>query len=468
MLVEDLKNTIVVILSGGLGTRLRWATHETPKPALSFGGKFRIIDFGICNAINSGVQHIEILAQFASSRLQEHVKNLGFYSTLFVPFQIEVRTPQHRSKDEITYTNTANAVYQDIDELRKAKDKDSVLVIPGDAICKMDYRVMVAHHRQAKSDFTIAGMWVPRKEAHHFGIIEFDDEGDAIGFYEKPGPKKKIRTNAEGKVFASIGVYYADKEFMIKTLEEDHERVNSGHDFGNDVIPWLIKHTSARVVSYDIESHTIKGENGPYWRDVGRLNQLLEAELDLVRINPGLNIYNDREWPLKSTAPSTAASAKLVEFEGEHYADTWKHMIAAEVESYVVERAGEEASKDLIPLFTDMIEHLKYVRIPGLTLAGNCILDFPCNFDIVSLAYGVRVGRYSYLSETVVHPNVVIGEHVKTKRVIILDKAVIPSGWEIGFDPKLDEERGFYVEVDDDGQVVVLVPRGYRAPEHLL
>lgn len=412
--VSDLHDVIVVILAGGKGTRLGELTRRMPKPGVPFAGKQRIIDFSLWNALHSGADRILILSQYGHDEISDHVEALGLTS---VPHgkRVSVIPPTHYEGQSV-YTHTANAVFQNINRLRQ-HPAHHVLILSGDHVYKMDYRPMLQRHVTSGADFTVCSMGVTREEAQHFGILQVDDAGVVRSFREKPKDLSEER-----EYCASLGIYVADKDVLIDVLTRDAADTESNHDFGGDIIPALIRGdygTDKVVGSYSFGSHVIEGENGPYWRDVGRLTEYLDAHLDLVAVRPVLNMYN-RHWPIMS-APDGEPGMKVTPLP--------------DVQGWTQRRHA-------------------------FTAAGGTVLDWPFNLERVVIGRRVHIGEQSDIVDSVIHSDVHIGRHVMMKRVIVMERAIIPDGTTIGFDAKQDESRGYKIYADDG---IVIVP----SPEYV-
>lgn len=410
-LVTDLSNTLVIVLAGGKGTRLGELTRRMPKPAIPFGGKLRIIDFSLFNAINSGADEILVLTQYGHWDLQRHIEALNLTSMAHGK-RVSV-VPPHYYEGQGVYTHTANAVFQNIEAVLRSGAKH-VLILSGDHVYKMDYRQMLRQHLASGSDFTVCTMNVTRADAHRFGILETDGEGFVTHFREKPKDLSQERPYA-----ASLGIYLADTTTLIDVLRRDAADKRSSHDFGTNIIPALIRGdhgNNMRVGTYDFASHVIPGENGPYWRDVGVLKDYISANLDQTALNPELNLYN-QGWP------------------------------------FMTVQDGEPNMK-FVPL-PDVPSWPQ--RCLQFTAAGGTTIDWPVNLERVVMGRRVHIGEQSMLEDSVIHSGARIGRHVHMHRTIVMEDAVIPDGTMIGYDPDMDRERGCHV-YPEDGVVIVPSP----------
>ncbi|QGJ71311.1 Glucose-1-phosphate adenylyltransferase [Planctomycetales bacterium 10988] len=400
---------LAVILAGGKGSRLEPLTRDRAKPAVPFGGSYRIIDFALSNCVNSGLRHILVLTQYKAMSLDRHI-NLAWR---FLPRElgefVDVVPPQQRI-DENWYSGTADAVYQNIYSIEKYRP-DYVLILAGDHIYKMDYAKLIASHQERSADLTIAALPVTMKEAREFGVMEVNAEQRIVGFEEKPDSPKTIP--GEDRCLASMGLYVFNARFLFEQLCLDATTENSQHDFGKDIIPSIID--QQRVFAYPFLDENRKTE--AYWRDVGTLDAYYEANMDLVSVDPLLNTY-DEHWPLRTYLPSLPP-AKFV-FAGEA-------------------RRGEA---------------LDSIVCPGAILSGGMVKR-----SIVGPA--TRINSYASVEDSILFDGVDIGRKAKIRRAII-DKGVhIPPGVEIGYNEELDRSRGFTVS---EGGIVV-IPKGIEIKE---
>ena len=404
------RNVLTMILAGGMGERLYPLTRDRAKPAVPFGGRYRIIDFVINNFVNSGFTKIKILTQFKSNSLIEHitrtwrlVPEIGQYVDV-VPAQMR--------KGPFWFRGTADAVFQNL-ELIFDERPEFVCVFGGDHIYKMDVNQMLQEHITNDADLTIATIPVPVTEAHHFGIVEVDNEWRVTGFVEKPKEGAKTIPGRPDMVLASMGNYIFKANVMIDVLQRNALR-DSAHDFGKEIIPDMYPRT--KVYAYDFAKNFIPGEaeiNRGYWRDVGTVDAYFEASMDLVSVTPLFNLYNPR-WPLIS-APLHLPPAKFV------FADAMSKRIGIATDSMVSDG----------------------VIISGGTI-NRCVLH-----------PRVRIHSYSDVDESILMDGVEIGRHSKIRRTIV-DKGVkIPAGSTIGYDPEADRQR---YTVTESG--IVVVPKG--------
>jgi len=390
------KNTIALILAGGKGSRLKALTDWRAKPAVPFGGKFRIIDFPLSNCMNSGVRRIGVVTQYKSHSLMQHIqRGWGFLRGEFNEF-VELLPAQQRIQEE-WYKGTADAVFQNLDILRNT-GAEYVLILAGDHIYKMDYGQMLASHVRSKADMTVACINVPIEEAKSFGVMSVDESDRVIEFQEKPDQPITVSGDPT-QALASMGIYVFNAAFLYEQLIRDADDRHSVHDFGQNIIPYLIK--KYRVYAHRFTDSCVGAADGNYyWRDVGTVDAYWEANMELTKVVPELNLY-DRQWPIW-TYQEQLPPAKFV-FDNE-------------------DRCG---------LATDSL------------VSGGCIISGAKVKQSV-LFSDVRVNSYSTIEGSVILPKVDIGRYVTLKKVVVDKGARIPDGMEIGVNPELDRKR-FYV-----------------------
>ena len=390
------KNTVALILAGGRGTRLKDLTDLRSKPAVPFGGKFRIIDFPLSNCINSGIRRIGVATQYKSHSLIQHIqRGWGFLRGEFNEF-VEIWPAQQRVEED-WYKGTADAVYQNLDIIRNI-GAEYVLILAGDHIYKMDYGQMLATHVRNQADMTVACINVPIEDAKAFGVIGVDGADRVIDFKEKPEHPDALPDDPT-QAFASMGIYVFNAAFLYEQLIRDADDPKSEHDFGKNVIPQII--SKYRVFAHRFTDSCIGRENQTYyWRDVGTVDAYWEANMEMTKVTPELNLY-DADWPIW-TYQEQLPPAKFV-FNSD-------------------ERRG---------MATDSL------------ISGGCIISGAVINQSV-LFSDVHVHSFSEIEDSVIMPNVEVGRHVKLKRVVVDKGASIPDGMEIGFDLALDKKR-FYV-----------------------
>jgi glucose-1-phosphate adenylyltransferase len=401
-----MKNTLAVVLAGGKGSRLEPLTRDRAKPAVPFGGLYRIIDFALSNCLNSGLRKMLVLTQYKAMSLDRHI-NLGwrhFFCRELGEF-IDVVPPQQRI-DEQWYQGTADAVYQNIYVLEKERP-EYVVILAGDHVYKMNYRSMVKFHQEMNADMTVGALPVSKKDAVEFGVMEVDTASRVIGFEEKK-PNPKTIPGDPDRCLASMGIYVFTARFLFEQLCRDATRPDSSHDFGKNIIPSIID--THRVFAFPFRDENRKTE--AYWRDVGTLDAYYEANMDLITIDPLLNLY-DEHWPIRTWQPNLPPP-KFV-FGSRGFED----------------RTGKAVDS---------------IVCQGSIVSGGAV-------ERSILSSRVRVNSYAHVEDSILFEGVDIGRHAKVKRAII-DKGVkIPAGVEIGYDLEKDRERGFTIS---DGGVVVI------------
>ena len=411
------RNVLTMILAGGMGERLFPLTRDRAKPAVPFGGRYRIIDFVINNFINSGFFKIKVLTQFKSNSLIEHitrtwrlVPEIGQYVDV-VPAQMR--------KGPFWFRGTADAVFQNL-ELIFDEEPEYVCVFGGDHIYKMDVNQMLQEHIANDADLTIATIPVPVEEAHQFGVVEVDDNFKVTGFVEKPKEGARTIPGRPDMILASMGNYIFKASVMIDVLQRNALR-NSGVDFGKEIIPEMFPRMN--VYAYDFAKNIIPGEdahNQGYWRDVGTIDSYFAAALDLVAVTPLFNLYNP-QWPIVS-APNHLPPAKFV------FADSRSQRIGIATDSLVSDGS----------------------IISGGTI-NRCVLHSR-----------VRINSFAGVDESILMDGVDVGRHSRIRRAII-DKGVkLPPGTTIGYDLELDRQR---FTVTDSG--IVVVPKGAAIEERV-
>ncbi len=401
-----MKDTLAVVLAGGKGTRLEPLTLDRAKPAVPFGGCYRIIDFVLSNCLNSGLRKILLLTQYKAMSLDRHV-NVGwrqYFCRELCEF-LDILPPQQRI-DESWYRGTADAVYQNIYSIEKESPKN-VIVLAGDHIYKMNYGPMLEFHKQNNADLTIGALKVDPQSAKEFGVMEVDSSHRLHGFEEKPA-NPKLMPGSEDRCLASMGIYIFDSKFLLDQLCRDAAKANTQRDFGKNIIPSVID--SHRVFAFPFRDEN--GKKDAYWRDVGTIDAYYEANMDLVHIDPQLNLY-DQNWPIRTFLPNLPPP-KFVFGAAEH--------------------GGTRG-----------------VAMDSMACCG-CIVSGGTVHQSI-LGPNTRVNSYATVSESILFEGVDVGRHSQIRRAII-DKGVkIPPGTQIGYDLNADRERGF--TISEHGVVVV-------------
>jgi glucose-1-phosphate adenylyltransferase len=402
-----MQKVLVMIMAGGEGTRLYPLTKERAKPAVPFGGRYRIIDFVLSNFINSGFFRLKVLTQFKSESLNRHLSLAWRLSPKLDQYIDPVPAQMRTGRD--WYKGTADAIYQNIN-LIKDVNPEYVCVFGGDHVYKMDVRQMLNYHIKKGAELTVSAIPKAAHEASSFGIIEVDREWRIKGFEEKPKKPKHI-PGRPNMALVSMGNYIFNTSVLLKVVTADAKKKDSKHDFGRDIIPSIRK--KRRLFAYDFEKNKVPGmtpaEKG-YWMDVGSLDAYWQASMDLVAVSPVFNLYNN-EWPIR-TYYHPCPPAKFV------FADKERERVGIATDSIVSE---------------------------GCIISGGQI-----NRSILSPQ--VRINSYSYVTESILMEGVNVGRHAKIKRAIIDKYVDIPQGMEIGYNIKEDKKR-FYVT--ESGIVVV-------------
>lgn len=400
-----MENVLAILLAGGAGERLSPLTRDTAKPAVSFGGIYRIIDFTLSNCINSEVRRIFILTQYKALELIRHLRGAWNFLPGEMGEFIEVIPPMKRVHDD-WYLGTADAVYQNLESI-EVEDPQEVLILSGDHIYKMNYLEMVDWHKRQRAEVTIATLQIPPEDATRFGIAEIGENYEVRGFEEKPQHGNPTRSifNPE-MVSASMGIYIFERKILHDALIEDAADPNSAHDFGRDVLPRCIgRH---RVIAYDFRD--LNDKTARYWRDVGTLEAYYDANMDLVSVTPEFNLYDER-WPVR-TRLVQQPPAKFV------FAQEGRRMGVA-IDSIVS---------------------------PGCIVSGGRVIRSV-------LSPGVRVNSYCEIEGAIMLSNSQVGRYSRIRRAIIDADVHIPESSTIGFDRDEDTRNGHYVT--DSGIVVV-------------
>ncbi len=403
--------TLVMILAGGEGKRLFPLTQDRAKPAVPFGGRYRIIDFVLNNFINSGFFKLKVLTQYKSDSLNKHISK-GWALSPFLNQYVDLVPAQMRTGGS-WYLGTADAVYQNIFHIHD-ENPNYVCVFGGDHIYKMDVRQMLKYHKNKEADLTISAIPIPIEEASEFGIIEVDENWRLTGFIEKPKTKPKTMPNNPNMCLASMGNYIFNKEILVNALEEDAKIQDSNHDFGKNVIPMLLNQ-GKKVYIYNFNENEFPGigekEKG-YWRDVGNIDAYWQANMDLLAYEPELNLYS-KEWPLR-TFNYNYPPAKFVWQQGDRVGMATNSMVS---EGCIISGGG----------------------------LSHCVLSPK-----------VRINSYSSVSDSILMEHVEVGRYSQIRKAIIDKNVIIPPHTKIGFDREEDIKRGFHVS---EGGVTV-VPKG--------
>ena len=404
---------LAFVLAGGRGTRLYPLTKERAKPAVPFGGKYRVVDFVLSNLINSGINSIYVLTQFKSQSLLQHLSDGWQFSGILreqfiIPVPAQMRTP-----GENWYRGTADAIHQNLNLIEQSRP-DVVAIFGADHVYRMNILAMLEYHQRKEAEVTVAAIPVEKRWAAEFGMLETDDEGRIIGFHEKDPDAPRIPENPE-HVFASMGNYIFSTPALLRELHDDAENDLSRHDFGKDILPGMVGRSA--MYAYDFQTNRIPGdppEVEPYWQDVGTIDAYYEATMDLRSITPALNLYN-RQWPLRTASYPDPPAKFTFDEEG---------------------RRGEAIDS---------------------VASGGCILSGGMVRRSV-LGRGVRIHTGATVEDSIVFDNCDIGRRCKIRRTILDKNLKIPADTVIGYD--LDQDRQRY-HVTDSGIVTV---EGRRSP----
>ena len=401
MVTELTRRTLALVLAGGEGSRLKDLTSWRAKPAVPFGGKYRIIDFALSNCVNSGIRRVGVLTQYKAHSLIRHLQRAWGFMRAEIGEFVEILPAQQRTSKKEWYQGTADALFQNLDIVQR-HDPDYILVLGGDHIYTMDYSKMLVEHVNAGADFTVGCIEVPIEEAKGFGVMAVDQNHRITEFTEKPKHSREI-PNKPGMALASMGIYIFSKDFLYKVLYEDAMKLHSSRDFGKDIIPSNIHR--AKAIAYPFRN---EAGNPGYWRDVGTVYSYWQANMELCSVKPELNLY-DRDWPIWTYQPQYPPAKFVFDDEG----------------------CRGEAIDSLIST--------------GCILSGARVKR-----SIVFFANTLE--KQTIVKDSVILPKVSIGSHCHIERAIIDKGAVIPSGMTIGKDLELDRKR---FHVTDEGIVLV-------------
>ena len=400
-----MENVLAILLAGGAGERLYPLTRDTAKPAVPFGGAYRIIDFTLSNCINSDLRRILVLTQYKSLDLIRHLRDGWNILSPELGEYIEAIPPMKRVSDD-WYQGTADAVFQNFQSI-EAEAPSLTFILSGDHIYKMNYREMLDWHRQQNADISVATLQISPDEAGRFGIAEIGDDYRIVGFEEKPQHGNPARSGFDpSMVSASMGIYLFNTDVLLRALHEDSQQPESMHDFGRDIIPRILQRH--RIMAYDFRD--LNAKQSSYWRDVGTLDAYYEANMDLVNVVPEFNLY-DQRWPIR-TKVTQQPPAKFV------FAQEGRRMGVA-VDSVVS---------------------------AGCIVSGGRVLH-------CVLSPGVRVNSYCEVEYSILLPGAEIGRYSRIRRAIVNTNVKVPDSSVIGFDLDADRAKGYHVT---DGGIVVV------------
>jgi len=404
------KRMVALVLAGGRGSRLKQLTDRRAKPAVPFGGKYRIIDFALSNCINSGIRRSYVLTQYKSHSLLRHLQRGWGYLRAEMGEFVDLLPAQQRVDESMWYRGTADAVWQNVD-IFEAEGPEFVLVLAGDHIYKQNYAAMLDHHIETGADVTVGCVEVPRMEATGFGVLHIDDEQRVVSFVEKPADPPAMPGKPD-IALASMGIYLFNARFLYDQLRRDASDPASAHDFGKDIIPFLVQ-GDANVRAHRLQQSAVysEGQTEAYWRDVGTIDAYWEANLDLAAVTPALDLYDDF-WPIY-TYQLQLPPAKFVHDTGD--------------------RRGLALNS---------------------TVSGGCIVSGgEVNGSL--LFSGVRVNSFSQVNQSVMLPDVWVGRHARLTNAVVDSRVRIPDGLVVGEDPDDDAAR---FERTDGGVVLITRP----------
>ena len=389
------RRSVALVLAGGRGSRLKQLTDKRAKPAVYFGGKFRIVDFALSNCVNSGIRRIGVVTQYKSHSLLRHLQRGCSYLRAELNEVVDLLPAQQRVDEEHWYRGTADAIYQNLDIIQSS-NPEYIVVLAGDHIYKMDYSLMLKDHVESGAGCTVGCIEVPRAEASAFGVMAVDDARKITSFVEKPADPPPMPGRSDLSL-ASMGIYVFDADYLYKLLDEDLANPQSSHDFGKDVIPRCVG--EGRALAHPFSLSCIRNPNGapPYWRDVGTIDAFWSANLDLASINPELDIY-DTDWPI------------------------WTYQRQLPPAKFIVDKNG----------------------MHGMTVntivSGGCIVSGSHVANSV-LFSNVRIHSFCNVESAVVLPGVTIERNCRIKNVVIDRGCVLPEGLIVGEDAALDAQR---------------------------
>lgn len=389
------RRSIALVLAGGRGSRLKQLTDKRAKPAVYFGGKFRIIDFALSNCVNSGIRRIGVVTQYKSHSLLRHLQRGWSFLRAELNEMVDLLPAQQRVDEEHWYRGTGDAVYQNLDIIQSSRP-EYVVILAGDHVYKMDYSVMLKDHVDSGAEVTVGCIEVPRKDATAFGVMAIDAERKITEFIEKPADPPPMPGNAAMSL-ASMGIYIFNARYLYDMLEADMADAESSHDFGKDIIPRVVHAGKALAHPFSMSCVCGGAQTEPYWRDVGTIDAFWEANLDLASVTPELNIY-DTEWPI------------------------WTHQRQLPPAKFVQDHDG------------------RHGQTINMMVSGGCIISGSSVSNSV-LFSNVRVHSFCVISNAVLLPDVVVNRSCRLDKVVIDRGCVLPEGLVIGEDPELDAQR---------------------------
>jgi len=389
------KKCFAMVLAGGRGSRLKQLTERRAKPAVYFGGKFRIVDFTLSNCLNSGIRRIGMATQYKSHSLLRHLQRGWSFMKSELNEHIDLMPAQQRISEDAWYRGTADAVFQNLDIIQ-ANNPEYILVLAGDHVYKMDYSILLADHVEKGAQCTVACTEVPVKDAHGFGVMAVDPSSRITGFVEKPARPPALPGKPEAAL-ASMGIYIFNAGYLYETLAADLADSTSSHDFGKDIIPRAVREGVAAAHPFEASCVTTDRSSKPYWRDVGTIDAYWEANIDLTAVQPTLDMY-DTKWPI------------------------WTYQEQLPPAKFVFNRDDRRG-----------------MAVDSL-VSGGCIVS-GSHVDRSLLFSSCRINSYCSLREAVLLPSVTVGRHCRLTRVVIDRGCTLPAGMVIGEDAVEDAKR---------------------------
>lgn len=389
------RDAMAFVLAGGRGSRLMELTDRRAKPAVFFGGKTRIIDFALSNALNSGIRRIGVATQYKAHSLIRHLTRGWNFLRPERNESFDILPASQRVSEDSWYTGTADAVFQNIDIIETYNTK-YIVVLAGDHIYKMDYEIMIQQHVDSNADITLGCLEVPRMEAVAFGVMHVDDQDTIINFVEKPADPPCVPGSPD-VALASMGIYVFDTDFLIQVLKEDAADPSSDHDFGKNIVPNIVKHGKAVAHRFSASCVRSDHEAEHYWRDVGTVDAYWDANIDLTDVVPALDLY-DHDWPI------------------------WTHSEITAPAKFVHNEDGRRGTAI------------------GSLVSGDCIVS-GASVNKSLLFTGVKTHSFSSVDGAVILPYASVGRYARLTNVVIDRSVIIPEGLVIGEDPVLDAQR---------------------------
>jgi len=400
------RRTIALVLAGGRGSRLKQLTDRRAKPAVYFGGKFRIVDFALSNCVNSGIRRIGVITQYKSHSLLRHIQRGWSFLRAEMNEMVDLLPAQQRVDEEHWYRGTADAIWQNLDIIQSSRP-EYVVILAGDHVYKMDYSLMLKDHVDSGAGCTVGCIEVPRSEASAFGVMAVDGQRRITDFVEKPADPP-LMPGSSTQSLASMGIYIFNSDYLYRLLNEDIADASSSHDFGKDIIPRVVREGRAQAHPFSMSCVSSSAEARPYWRDVGTIDSFWEANLDLASVVPELDIY-DTQWPIW-TSQRQLPPAKFVQDAEGNSGETINTMVS-----------------------------------------GGCIVS-GSNVRNSVLFSNVRVHSFCQIDQAVLLPEVKVGRRCRLKKVVVDRHCQLPEGLVIGEDPVADAAR---FERTDNGVVLV-------------